>query len=187
MSEHETDAAPRRFNWLFLIPPVVFLGLALAFWLGLQREAPDELPSALAGRTAPALDLPPLGDLPAPGPEALTAPGLKLVNFWASWCAPCRAEHPTLTALAEKGVPIIGVNYKDQPANALGFLDELGNPYTAVGMDASGRTGIDWGLYGVPETFVIDGDGKVLLRYPGPITGGVYEDRFADVLGVTLD
>ncbi|WP_233416945.1 DsbE family thiol:disulfide interchange protein [Halovulum marinum] len=172
-----------------LIPPVLFLAFAGVLLMGLWREAPDELPSALAGRTAPALELPPLDGLgvPAPGPDALTADGIKLVNFWASWCGPCRAEHPTLEAMAEAGVPIIGVNYKDQPEDALGFLRELGNPFTAVGVDAAGRAGIDWGIYGLPETFVIDADGKVLLRHPGPITRAVYETRFQPLLGVALD
>ena len=189
MSDQRTEPARRRFNCLLLIPPVAFLAFAGVLLLGLGREAPDELPSALAGRTAPALDLPPLDGLgsPAPGPEALTADGIKLVNFWASWCGPCRAEHPTLEAMADAGVSIIGVNYKDQPGDARGFLEELGNPYASVGVDNTGRTGIDWGLYGVPETFVIDAEGKVLLRHPGPITRDIYEKRFAPLLNVALD
>ncbi|WP_112321410.1 DsbE family thiol:disulfide interchange protein [Oceanibium sediminis] len=174
----------RRFNWLLLVPPLAFLGLAGAFYAGLNRESPDELPSAFAGRTAPAIALPPIegADWPAPSDDMLTAEGVKLVNFWASWCAPCRIEHPLLMQLADSGVTIIGVNYKDQPAAARGFLDELGNPYTAVGADTTGRKGIDWGLYGVPETFVIDAEGKVLLRYPGPVTPEIFERRFAPLL-----
>ncbi len=95
---------------------------------------------------------------------------MKLVNFWASWCGPCRAEHPSLARLAAEGVPIYGINYKDEPEKALGFLGELGNPYAGIGADPAGRTAIDWGLYGVPETFVIDGEGRILLRFAGPIT-----------------
>lgn len=178
----------RSFNWLYVLPPVIFLGLVAAFYLGLQREAPDALPSALAGREAPALDLAPLSpEVPAGTQAALDAPGLKLVNFWASWCVPCRAEHPVLDAIAGAGVPIIGANYKDTPADALKFLRELGNPYAATGSDESGRVGIEWGLYGVPETFVIDADGKVVLRHAGPITGKIYNEVFAPVLGVTLN
>jgi len=124
-----------------------------------------------------------LDTLIPPAPDALTAPGLKLVNFWASWCAPCRAEHPLLTELARDGVPIIGVNYKDEGTDARAFLDELGNPYVAVGVDDSGRTGIEWGLYGVPETFVIDDEGTVLLRHAGPLTRQVYDRHFAPILG----
>jgi cytochrome c biogenesis protein CcmG/thiol:disulfide interchange protein DsbE len=95
---------------------------------------------------------------------------VKLVNFWASWCAPCRAEHPILSELAAQGITVHGVNYKDDPAKAQAFLAELGNPYATIGADPAGRTAIDWGLYGVPETFVIDGSGTVVLRFAGPIT-----------------
>ena len=175
--------AEKRFNWLLLLPPVIFVSLGLAFAFGLSRENPDELPSALLETAAPALDLPALlPDTPAPGPDDLTAPGVKLVNFWASWCGPCRAEHPTLTRLADAGVPIIGVNYKDNPDNARSFLSELGNPYAKIGTDESGRAAIDWGLYGVPETYVIDGEGKILLRYPGPVTQRVLEERVLPVI-----
>lgn len=159
-----------RLKPLMLVPPLAFGALAVLFYLGMQREDPDALPSAAAGNAAPAVAVEPLGEKPVFVAEALKAPGVKLVNFWASWCAPCRAEHPNLTALAAEGVPIYGVNYKDEPGNALGFLAELGDPYRAIGADASGRMGIDWGLYGVPETFVIDGAGRVVTRFAGPIT-----------------
>lgn len=185
------DSAParRRFNWLLVVPLLVTVGLVTIAGLALMQtgEEREELPSMLAGRAAPALDVKPLGDLPTPTADALSQPGMKLVNFWASWCGPCRVEHPMLETLAAKGVTIIGVNYKDKPANALGFLDELGNPFASIGADANGRTGINWGIYGVPETFVVDGDGKVVMRFPGPITRSVYDDRFADLLGVRLD
>jgi cytochrome c biogenesis protein CcmG/thiol:disulfide interchange protein DsbE len=104
------------------------------------------------------------------------------VNFWASWCAPCRAEHPLLTEIAASGVPVIGVNYKDTPANALAFLDELGDPFASIGADRSGRTGLDWGIYGVPETFVVDADGTVLLRHPGPLTRDIVARRLQPVI-----
>ena len=172
-----------KINPLYLLPPVLFLALAGAFLVGLNRETPDELPSMLAGKPAPPLDLPPLYEgEPGIGPQALTTPGIKLVNFWASWCGPCRAEHPMLEQLAAEGIPILGVNYKDQPENAKAFLAELGNPFAAIGTDDTGRTGIDWGLYGVPETFLIDANGNVLLRHPGPITGRIWQDRFAPLL-----
>lgn len=183
--------AERKINWLLLLPPVIFLSLGLAFALGLSRENPNELPSALQNTAAPVLDLPALlTDVPTPGADALTAPGVKLVNFWASWCGPCRAEHPTLERLAKAGLPIIGVNYKDNPNNARKFLAELGNPYVQIGTDKSGRTGIDWGLYGVPETFVIDGDGKIVMRYPGPVTKRILAERILPAIeaaGGSLD
>jgi len=156
-------------KWLMALPPLLFAALAAMFWIGMQRENPDELPSTFIGRAAPVVQLAPLGDLPVLTDAALRAPGVKLVNFWASWCAPCRAEHPMLERLAAEGVVIHGINYKDEPAKALAFLAELGNPYTSIGADP-GRSGLDWGIYGVPETFIIDGTGKVVYRFPGPIT-----------------
>ncbi|QHQ35310.1 DsbE family thiol:disulfide interchange protein [Algicella marina] len=169
--------AERKFNWLLVLPPVIFLSLGGLFWLAFQRDNPDELPSTRIGQVAPGMALTTLGDLPLADREALNAPGVKLVNFWASWCGPCRIEHPYLEELAAEGVEIIGVNYKDQPDNALGFLEELGNPYSAVGADDSGRTGIEWGLYGVPETFVVNGAGEVVLRFPGPVNETALENR----------
>lgn len=137
-----------------------------------QRAGVDsnQIPTALAGRPAPPVALTQLGE-GAPFTDAdLASGGVKLVNFWASWCAPCRAEHPNLQKLADGGIPVYGVNYKDEAANALGFLAELGNPFAAIGADETGRNGIEWGLYGVPETFVLDADGTVILRFAGPIT-----------------
>lgn len=165
-------------NRLFLIlPPLLFAGLALVFWLGMQRENPDMLPSTAEGKLAPPLTLTDAGFSDAD----LKKPGVKLVNFWASWCGPCRAEHPVLMDLQAKGVPIYGVNYKDDPTNAAAFLAELGNPFNATGAD-NGRTALDWGLYGVPETFVLDGEGKVILRFAGPLVGSDYEQRFLPAL-----
>jgi cytochrome c biogenesis protein CcmG/thiol:disulfide interchange protein DsbE len=159
-----------RIRWLALAPPVAFACLAAVFAFGMLRADPDALPSARVGQVAPPVALATLGDLPAWDDAMLMAPGVKLVNFWASWCAPCRVEHPNLQLLADEGVTIYGVNYKDDPAKALAFLAELGDPFAAIGADPTGRIGIDWGLYGVPETFVIDGDGRVILRFAGPIT-----------------
>jgi cytochrome c biogenesis protein CcmG/thiol:disulfide interchange protein DsbE len=167
-----------RRNWLLALPPLLFLAFAAVAWLGLRREAPDELPSALVGRPAPTLALlGALDDNPVPTDADLKAPGVKLVNFFASWCAPCRAEHPLLMALAEQGVPVIGINYKDRPEDARDWLAEDGNPFARIGTDASGRTGLDWGIYGVPETFVVAGDGTILMRYPGPLTAAAVRDR----------
>jgi cytochrome c biogenesis protein CcmG/thiol:disulfide interchange protein DsbE len=170
-----------RINPLLVLPPLVFAAFAVAAYLGLKRENAETLPSALIGRPAPALTIEALAGGPDPG-EALGAPGLKLVNFWASWCGPCRAEHPILMELGAGLVPVIGVNYKDAPENAAGFLAQLGDPYDAIGADTSGRTGIDWGIYGVPETFVIGADGTVLLRHPGPLTREVLEKELRPLL-----
>lgn len=172
-----------RASPFLLLPPLAFVAFAAVAWFGLTRENPDELPSALVGEPAPGLERTvALRDDPPPTAADLTAPGVKLVNFWASWCAPCRVEHPVLVELAEGGLPVIGVNYKDRPEDARGFLAELGDPYARIGADPDGRTGLDWGLYGVPETFVIDGAGKVLLRHPGPLTPDVVARRLQPLI-----
>ena len=157
-----------------LVPVALFAALGGFLLSGLFRDDPDALPSAIVGDPAPPLQLTELPGKPPVTPEMLADGEVKVVNYWASWCVPCRAEHPQLEALAET-VPVLGVNYKDESANALAFLDELGDPFAAIGADA-GRTGVDWGLYGVPETFVIDGDGVVRLRFAGPITQSVLDD-----------
>ncbi|MHA7849616.1 DsbE family thiol:disulfide interchange protein [Roseovarius sp.] len=160
---------------LMILPPVLFAGLAALFFFGMQRENPDALPSALEGRPAPAVQVTQLADKNPFKDSDLRSGDVKLVNYWASWCAPCRVEHPHLETLADQGITIYGVNYKDKPDNALKFLDELGDPYTALGADANGRMALDWGLYGVPETYVIDGKGQIVLRFAGPITEKVLE------------
>lgn len=175
--------AARRLNLLIALPPLVFLGFAVVAFTALKRENRDELPSALAGRPAPGLAAAtPLGDRPVPTDAALRDGGVTLVNFFASWCGPCRVEHPFLSDLAAAGVSIVGVNYKDPGDQAEAFLAELGDPYAAVGVDAAGRIGLDWGIYGVPETFVVGGDGTILLRHPGPLTPGVIAARITPLL-----
>ena len=166
-----------RVSPLLLAPPLVFAALAAVFYIGMQREDPDALPSALAGRPAPEMALTPLGEAPLLTDAALRAGEVTLVNYWASWCAPCRAEHAFLEDLSDEGVTIHGINYKDEPDNALSFLAELGNPYDRLGADARGRTALDWGLYGVPETYVVAGDGTIVLRFAGPLTAQVVERR----------
>ncbi len=180
--------AERKFNLLLVLPPLLFAGFAIAAYLGLKRENPNELPSALVGRPAPALAaVEPFGEAIAPTDAALAGPGVKLVNFWASWCGPCRAEHPILMELGAGEIPVIGINYKDAPENAGGFLGELGNPYDMIGADTSGRTGIDWGIYGVPETFLIGPGGEVLYRHPGPLTRDIWERKLAPVIESASD
>lgn len=162
-------------RWMIFIPPAVFGILVGLFLTGMYREDPDGLPSTMVGRMAPALAVTQMEGAPLTTDSALREPGLKLVNFWASWCAPCRVEHPFLVELSKDGIPIHGINYKDKPDQAQGFLTELGNPYATMGADATGRTAIEWGVYGVPETYLIDGAGKVLLRHAGPITRQEFE------------
>ena len=165
---------------LVLLPVVAFAGLALAFFVSM-RNGDQALPSTMEGRQAPAVEVTPLGDGPMVTQADLTAPGVKLVNFWAVWCQPCRVEHPVLEQLAAEGIPIFGVHHKDRPTGAEAFLKELGNPYAKVSLDA-GQMGIDWGVYGVPETFVIDGKGIVVLRWAGPITEDVLQQTIRPAL-----
>lgn len=167
---------------LMLLPPVVFAAFgAMAFW-GMSREDPSQLPSTFVGRAAPPVQITPFAGQPGFGDADLRDGKVKLVNFWASWCGPCRVEHPNLQALAAEGLPVYGVNYKDTPAQAEGFLAELGSPYAAIGVDAKGRMAVDWGVYGVPETFVVDGEGKVLFRFAGPVTQRVIDAQLRPIL-----
>jgi len=158
-----------KHSWIFLIPAAVFALLAAGFYAGLGID-PSVLPSPLIDRPAPHFALPPLrGD--AQGFSSADLAGhISLVNTFASWCAPCRAEHRILVALAHtKRVPIYGINYKDKEDAALAWISELGNPYTRIGAD-DGRVGIDWGIYGVPETFIVDRDSRIRYKHVGPLT-----------------
>ncbi|WP_339107263.1 DsbE family thiol:disulfide interchange protein [Thioclava sp. GXIMD4216] len=167
---------------LMLAPPLVFAGLAILFVWGMWRQDPSQLPTAFAGKDAPAVALSPLGSLPEFNNSDLRDGQVKLVNFWASWCAPCRVEHPNLEALSGQGVEILGVNYKDTPDKALKFLNSLGNPFARAGQDPQGQMALNWGVYGVPETFVVDGQGKVLMRYAGPLTEDVIAQKIRPLL-----
>lgn len=156
----------RRF-WLALLPTAVFAGLAAAFVWGLFNQD-DDLPSALLGRPVPEFALPPIAGMAEGFSNADLRGKVSIVNVWASWCVPCRIEMPLLVELGETGaVPVYGINYKDAPEAALAFLDELGNPYNRVGADRNGRVAIDWGVYGLPETFVIDAAGRIAHKHVG--------------------
>jgi cytochrome c biogenesis protein CcmG/thiol:disulfide interchange protein DsbE len=157
---------------LWMLVPVLGAAAVLAmFLLGLGREdGGRNLPSTLIGKPAPEFALEPLYEgQPGFSTADLKAPGVKLVNIWASWCVPCRAEHPKLEELAGMGITIHAINYKDTQEGAEKFLAELGNPFTLIGADRNGRAGIEWGVYGVPETFVIDGEGRIVYKHIGPI------------------
>jgi cytochrome c biogenesis protein CcmG, thiol:disulfide interchange protein DsbE len=177
MSEQAAPAtAPRRRSFLMALPLVVFAALAALFWLRLGDGDPSRIPSALIGRQAPQVALPALAGLNDSGTEV---PGLdpamfkgkvSLVNVWASWCIPCHDEAPLLSELGkDKRLQMIGINYKDTPDNARRFLGRYGNPFGAVGVDGNGRAGIEWGVYGVPETFIVGRDGTILYKLVGPI------------------
>jgi cytochrome c biogenesis protein CcmG/thiol:disulfide interchange protein DsbE len=178
MSDQTTSEVPaRRRPWLMALPLAGFLALAALFWFGLQEGDPSRIPSALIGRPAPQTALPALPGLVADGRQV---PGLdpgvfkgkvSLVNVWASWCVPCHDEAPLLTQLGQdKRLQMVGINYKDAPDNARRFLGRYGNPFGIVGVDGNGRAAIEWGVYGVPETFLVGRNGTILFKLVGPVT-----------------
>ncbi len=167
-----TKPAPATRRWIYFLPLAVFLALAGVFALQLFAGDPSKLPSALIGKPVPVTELPAIegSDIPGLSPAAFTGTRVAVVNVFASWCAPCHQEHPLLMALArDTRFPIYGINQKDNPENARRFLGRLGNPYRAVGADKDGRMSIEWGVYGVPETFVV-ADGRIVFKHVGPLT-----------------
>ncbi|MEE9313626.1 MAG: DsbE family thiol:disulfide interchange protein [Rhizobiaceae bacterium] len=175
---------------LALASPLLIFGALAAIFFFQLRSGKDtsEIPSALIGKPVPSFNLAPLPGLKA---EGVSVPGLQskdllgqitLVNIFASWCVPCRAEHPVLMKLSEdKTFKIVGINYKDQSGNALRFLGGLGNPYSRVGVDTKGRTAIEWGFYGIPETLLVDREGIVRHKIVGPINAVKYERLKAEI------
>ena len=184
-----TAPAPRR-SFLMALPLIAFAGLAALFWLRLGTGDPSRIPSALIGHPAPQTSLPPLTGLLSDGTQV---PGLdpaifkgkvSVVNVWASWCVPCHDEAPLLTGLAkDQRLQLVGINYKDAPDNARRFLGRYGNPFGVVGVDANGRAAIEWGVYGVPETFVVGREGTIVYKLVGPIT----PDNIDSVLKAEID
>jgi cytochrome c biogenesis protein CcmG/thiol:disulfide interchange protein DsbE len=172
------------------LPLIAFAGLAALFWLRLGSGDPSRIPSALIGHPAPQTSLPPLTGLLSDGTQV---PGLdpaifkgkvSVVNVWASWCVPCHDEAPLLTELAkDQRLQLVGINYKDAPDNARRFLGRYGNPFGVVGVDANGRAAIEWGVYGVPETFVVGREGTIVYKLVGPIT----PDNIDSVLKAEID
>lgn len=167
-----------RPSWLRYAPLIVFWLIAGVFGYALTKPDPSKLPSVLIGKSAPRLALAALEGLhkdgtatPGLGIDDLANGAPVVVNFWASWCAPCIAEHPLLVELVRQtGVRLVGINHKDAAANARRFLGRYGNPFTIVGVDANGRASIEWGVYGMPETFVLDGRGRIVYKHIGPIS-----------------
>lgn len=177
-----TETTKKRATWVALLPLMIFVGLAAIFAVQLLSGKDNTtIPSALIGKDAPQTNLPPVEGLvhdgaPVPGlnsEDFKTGSGgkLTLINVWGSWCVPCRQEHPQLMEIAkDKRIRVVGLNYKDQPENARRFLGDLGNPFAAVGADRVGRSAIEWGVYGVPETFLVNADGKIVYKHVGPFT-----------------
>jgi len=175
-------------RWLMLAPLGVAVAGGAGFYamlrgLGSGSYDPRGVPSVLVGKPAPAFSLPPLEGQPAlANTDLADLPAPVLVNFWASWCVPCIVEHPQLMRLSREGVPVLGINYKDKPADAAGFLARHGNPFRRLGRDEPGRVAIDWGVYGVPETYLLDRQGIVRWRWPGPVTPEVLEQDIRPLL-----
>jgi len=170
-------AQPSRRRTVVVLPLLAFLALAALFMYRLGAGDPSHIPSALIGREAPQTSLPPIAGLdrdgkPVPGLDSTAFKGeVTVLNVWASWCVPCHDEAPLLLKLAaDPRIRVAGINYKDQPDNARRFLGRYGNPFVANGADANGRAAIEWGVYGVPETFVVGRDGKIAYKLIGPIT-----------------
>ena len=166
-----------RRRLLVLLPLVLFLALAALFFFRLGAGDPSRLPSVLIGREAPTTELPPVAGLerngePVPGIVPADFKGaVTVLNVWASWCVPCRDEAALLMSLSgDKRIRLVGINYKDQPDNARRFLGRFGNPFSASGADANGRAAIEWGVYGVPETFIVGRDGRIAYKLVGPLT-----------------
>jgi cytochrome c biogenesis protein CcmG/thiol:disulfide interchange protein DsbE len=186
-SAEPKPARPRR-RWIIaLLPLAIFLALAGVFMLQLWHGGEtSELPSALIGKPVPQFTLAPLEGLT--DDKGQQVPGLSdsefkgrvtIVNVWASWCAPCRQEQPLLMELARRDdITLVGINYKDKTANALRFLGQLGNPFSEIGVDPRGAAAIDWGVYGVPETFVVNADGKIAYKHVGPLTEQSLKETF---------
>ena len=174
--QNETQNARPRM-WVALVPLAAFAAIAALFFFRLGAGDPSKLPSALIGKPAPDIALPaleslagPNGAVPGIDPAAFKG-AVTIVNVWASWCVPCHEEAPLFMKVAQDNrIRVVGVNYKDQPEKALNFLKRYGNPFAAVGVDANGRAGIEWGVYGVPETFIVGRDGMIAYKLVGPLT-----------------
>lgn len=180
------SGAPAKRGLIVMLPLVLFIALAGFFAYALSKGDPSTLPSALLGKNVPQFTLPPIeglkddaGAISGFADGDLKQGKVSLVNVWASWCGPCIAEHPVLVRLGKLSkAPIYGLNYKDKATSARRFLARYGNPYRAVGADRAGRVGINWGVYGVPETFIVDGAGRIVYKHVGPLNEEVVQKVF---------
>lgn len=166
---------------LYLLPVALLAVLGVAFAIGLGRD-PQKLPSVLLGKPAPNFSLPSIDGSSAGFASTELIGKVSLINVWASWCPPCRVEHPILMDIAKSGIPIYGINYKDKPEDAARFLANLGNPFTAIGADRDGKVAIDLGVYGYPETFVTDRSGIIRYKHVGPINKPDWERTLAPIV-----
>lgn len=167
---------------MMIAPPLIFAAFVALAAVGMYRDDPEGLPSTLVGKQAPAMPEAALSGYPQATDDMLRGGEVSLVNFWASWCPPCRAEHPKLLEMQAEGMNIIGVNFKDTEKNASAYLKDEKSPFAGVGFDPQGRVAIDWGVTAPPETFIVGGDGTVLFRFAGPLVGSDYEQRFLPAL-----
>lgn len=189
MSDMASPPNPWRRRAMLLAPVALAGAAGIGFFamlrgMGTGEYDPRGVPSALIGKPAPDFALPPLegADRPALAAADLHGERPVLVNFFASWCVPCVIEHPQLMRLAREGVPVLGIAYKDKPADSLGFLRRHGNPFARLGVDQPGRVAIDWGLYGVPETYLVDKEGIIRWRWAGPLTDEVLDNQLLPLL-----
>jgi cytochrome c biogenesis protein CcmG/thiol:disulfide interchange protein DsbE len=166
---------------VYVLPVVLLIALGIAFAVGLGRD-PQKLPSALIDKPVPTFVLPPLDGRSDGFASTDLAGKVSLVNVWASWCLPCRAEQPILMGIAAAGIPVFGVNYKDKPDDAKRFLADLGNPFSAIGADRDGRVAIDFGVYGYPETFIVDRTGIIRYKHVGPINKVEWEQTLRPIV-----
>jgi cytochrome c biogenesis protein CcmG/thiol:disulfide interchange protein DsbE len=181
-SEESSGRARRPFRITGFVPLIVFLALVVALAIGLTRD-PREVPSPLIGKPVPEFSLPPVKGRTLGLSSADLKGEVSMVNVFASWCVACRQEHPLLMQLKQEGfVAIHGFNYKDRPDDAARWLDEMGDPYVRTGADLDGRVGIDWGVYGVPETFVIDREGRIVYKQIGPIIPEVLNEELRPLI-----
>ncbi|MBN2630741.1 MAG: DsbE family thiol:disulfide interchange protein [Rhodobacteraceae bacterium] len=169
-----------------ILPPVIFAGLAAAFYVGMSQQNPNDMPTAFQDRGAPVVPTSGLAGVPLLTDADLRTGQVTVLNFWATWCPPCRAEHPVLKDMQAQGIRVAGINIMDDDGKAAAYLAEEGNPFFALATDPQGRNRVEWGVTAPPETFIIRGDGTVAFRFIGPLIGSDYENRFKPALAEAL-